>query len=123
MTDEIGIRSLESGKIARVWLRPNSPSGTVDDLENPRRWRVVSNTKWKRNESDSYFHDEEKRRVQTRSVTYKAIFSPIDSNDDERFTMEYTIHRDGYTEYSPVTPEKPYTPAHNIGRIARIETE
>jgi hypothetical protein len=123
MADEIGIRGLESGDITRVWLRPNSPSGTVDDLENPRRWRVVSNTQWERNESDSYFHDEENRRIHTRSVTYKATFSPVDSDEDDRFNMEYTIHRDGYTEYSPVKPENTQTPTHNIGRITRIETE
>lgn len=120
--DKLGIRGLESGDEIDVWVRPNSPSGTVDDMENPRRWRVVSNVKCKRNEEDSYYHEEQKRRIHTRSTIYKATFIPISDSDDEKCTLEYTIHRDGYTEYSPVKPENPRTRTDIIGRIDRIES-
>ncbi len=116
--DPIGIRALESGDEIEVWLRPNSPSGTIDDMDNPKTWNVVSNMKWKRNEEDGYFHDEENRRIHTRSTTYKITFEP--KSTDEKYTMEYTIHRDGYTEYSPVKSDNPTTRSEVVGRIERI---
>lgn len=122
--DRIGIRDLNSGDKIRVWLRPNSPSGAVDDMDNPRRWRVVSNMRWERNEEDSYYHEEENRRIHTRSITYKATFAPVSSaNEAEKYTMEYTVHRDGYTEYSPVKPDNPQTRTDVVGRIDRIEEQ
>lgn len=120
----IGVRGLESGDKVHVWLRPNSPSGTVDDMENPRQWRVVSNLWWEDDDNDSYYHEEEGRRIHTTSTTYQVTFEPLSPDVDEsNYTMKYTTHRDGYTEYSPVKTENQNYRHSNIGRIERVEKQ
>ena len=122
--EEIGVRSLESSDKVHVWLRPNSPSGTVDDMDNPRQWRVVSNMWWEDDENDSYYHEEEGRRIHTTSTTYQITFEPLlPDGDGPNYTMKYTTHRDGYTEYSPVKSENQNCRTSNIGRIERVDKQ
>jgi hypothetical protein len=88
------LRKLSSGDSIKLWLSPH-PANRDITYDEPYVSTVLSNGKVKWNEEDSYYSDDDGRRVHTKSDTYEVRLEPHPKEAlPGAYVVEITVHRD-----------------------------